>query len=169
MGCFKRPEKEWKPKAWRNDTRQDSCGVYAALTTSGQFYIERTALLGYSPLEKVYWYKGKLHRDDGPAIIRLSGRKEWWVGGVRHRTDGPAVEESSGAKFWFMGGLLHRTDGPAVDWDDPARENRYFLYGEECTEEMHRILTRGPGENLILHLRKGYDRYIEERLRNDAY
>ena len=40
----------------------------------------------------VFWYKkGKLHREDGPAIIWSSGRKDWYKDGKYHREDGPAV------------------------------------------------------------------------------
>ena len=49
------------------------------------------------------WYKnGKLHREDGPAIICHDGQKEWYKAGKRHREDGPAVEFFSGGKQWWV-------------------------------------------------------------------
>jgi len=28
-----------------------------------------------------WWLDGKLHREDGPAIINANGRQEWWLDG----------------------------------------------------------------------------------------
>ena len=39
-----------------------------------------------------YWYKdGKLHREDGPAVIFKNGDQQWYKEGRLHREDGPAV------------------------------------------------------------------------------
>lgn len=29
-----------------------------------------------------YWVDGKLHREDGPAVIFSDGHKEWWLNDV---------------------------------------------------------------------------------------
>lgn len=59
---------------------------------------------------------GKLHREDGPAVLRPDGSKEWRRNGLLHREDGPALEPADGKNEWYLNGLLHRDDGPAVDY-----------------------------------------------------
>ena len=50
-----------------------------------------------------YWYlKGKLHREDGPAVERASGDKCWHLKGKLHREEGPAIERANGSKFWYL-------------------------------------------------------------------
>lgn len=70
-----------------------------------QVYIpcKLTAILKY--YDRVEYYKnGKLHREDGPAVIYNNGRKEWWVNGRRHREGGPAVEWINGTnQYWTHG------------------------------------------------------------------
>ena len=63
------------------------------------------------------WYNanGRLHRDDGPAVIYASGTKDWYQHGYMHRDNGPAYEGVSGSKAWYQHGKLHRTDGPAIE------------------------------------------------------
>jgi hypothetical protein len=49
-------------------------------------------------------YRGRLHRELGPAIIHLSGFESWWLRGQRHRTNGPAVTFPDGAvEYWVNG------------------------------------------------------------------
>jgi len=63
-----------------------------------------------------YWYfEGKLHREDGPAIECVNGTKEWYFKDKQHREDGPAIEWSNGDKEWYFEGKRHREDGPAVE------------------------------------------------------
>jgi hypothetical protein len=61
----------------------------------------------------MFWrLKGKLHREDGPAIIYADGDKYWYINGSRHRIDGPAAIQSN-EEAWFYNGLLHNESGPA--------------------------------------------------------
>ena len=63
------------------------------------------------------WRKcGKLHRDDGPAVIDANGTKLWFRNGKEHRDgDKPAVEDANGTKRWFKNGKLHRDgDTPVI-------------------------------------------------------
>jgi hypothetical protein len=62
------------------------------------------------------WYdsNGKLHRDDGPAVVYTNGHQSWYQHGQLHREDGPAIENASGDKSWYQHGLFHRDDGPAI-------------------------------------------------------
>ena len=70
---------------------------------------------------------GKLHRTDGPAIIKAYGRKEWHLNGLRHREDGPAVIYKNGCQYWYQNDKLHREDGPAIVW--PHRGNEWHIEG----------------------------------------
>lgn len=63
-----------------------------------------------------HWYKnGKLHRDGGPALTNVDGSYEWYKDGVPHREDGPATYCAHNNRYiWYRDGELHRLDGPAV-------------------------------------------------------
>jgi hypothetical protein len=67
-----------------------------------------------------HWYKdGKLHREDGPAIIG-SNYNEWYMNGLLHRVNGPAImivdvrTREYIERSWYQNGKLHRLDGPAI-------------------------------------------------------
>lgn len=57
------------------------------------------------PTSELKWYcMGKLHRANGPAIIRADGTREWYWAGTRHRADGPAIIYADGSTdYWHMG------------------------------------------------------------------
>lgn len=71
---------------------------------------------------------GRLHRLDGPAVIRHTGTKSWYRHGSLHRDGEPAINHSDGSKSWYQNGLLHREDGPAVEWSNGA--NYWYLGGK---------------------------------------
>lgn len=58
---------------------------------------------------KEFWAKnGRLHRDDGPAVIYTDGSEEWWSNGRLHRDNGPAIIHKNGYKAWWQNNkLLH--------------------------------------------------------------
>jgi hypothetical protein len=69
-----------------------------------------------------HWYKeGKLHREDGPAIIWTDGYKSWYKEGKYHRENGPAIERLNGQKEWFKEGNHHRINGPAIEYSDGSK------------------------------------------------
>lgn len=76
---------------------------------------------------------GKLHRIDGPAIIRPDGNEGWYFMGKLHREDGPAVIRPDGYKAWWLNGKIHREDGPAAEFSDGTK--CWFLDGEPISEE----------------------------------
>jgi len=96
---------------------------------------------------KMWKLNGKLHREDGPAVVGPKGLKEWYLNGKRHREDGPAVIKGDGSKYWFLNGELHREDGPAiVKADGPhagyhGGKKEWFLKGKR-----HRV--DGPAMEL---------------------
>jgi hypothetical protein len=55
-----------------------------------------------------------IHRDDGPALIKIDGTQYWYSHGSIHRNDGPAVIRPDGTQEWWLDHRRHRNDGPAV-------------------------------------------------------
>ena len=73
------------------------------------------------------------------GIIKYSnGTKEWYFEGKIHRIDGPAVEYSVGTKQWFVEGKRHRIGGPAIEWFDGTKH--WYINGKEAIEEEHDLL-----------------------------
>jgi len=65
--------------------------------------------------------------------IDKNGTKRWYFNGKLHRENGPAVEWSNGDREdWYLNGKLHREDGPAVEYADGHK--RWFINNEELTE-----------------------------------
>jgi len=56
-----------------------------------------------------YTKDGKLHREDGPAVIYYDGSQCWYKDGKCHRKNGPAVIYSDGSLFWFKYGKEIKT------------------------------------------------------------
>lgn len=52
-----------------------------------------------------YYFNGKPHRKDGPAILIWNGNKEYYINGKRHREGGlPAIININGElEYWFYG------------------------------------------------------------------
>ena len=65
--------------------------------------------------------------------IYADGNKEWLLNGERHREDGPAIERVSGDKLWYLNGKRHREDGPAFECTDGYKE--WWLNHEESHPE----------------------------------
>ena len=51
---------------------------------------------------------GRLHREDGPAVLWQSGAEEWYKHGKRHRLLGPALTRIMGNRkeYWVDGKRL---------------------------------------------------------------
>lgn len=79
-----------------------------------------------------FWLvNGKYHREDGPAVERVTGTKEWYKNDLRHREDGPAIEFASGDKHYYQNGKCHRLDGPAIDNADGYKD--YWVEGKKLS------------------------------------
>jgi len=121
-----------------------------------------TSVMGPQPVTDkegtVRWYwRGQLHRDDGPAVEYVNGTKAWWRNGQRHREDGPAFEGANGDKEWWRNGLLHRDDGPACEWADGAKA--WFRNGVEVepfTENAFVLVANLLFENRVQAVKKKY-------------
>ena len=69
------------------------------------------------PLTKkwsIYYFdaSGERHNEDGPSIIHSSGTKIWFIHGKIHREEGPALITSIG-EIWYYQGMIHSLNGPA--------------------------------------------------------
>ena len=85
------------------------------------------------------WYlNGYLHREDGPAIIRVDGTKKWYINGIRHREDGPAYIGADGHQVWWVNDELHREDGPARIWADGSHE--WWVNSKAITDQVNKWL-----------------------------
>lgn len=57
---------------------------------------------------RVWYCKGIIHRDDGPALTTRYGKNYWYRNGCYHRDDGPAItDDRNGAKYWYRDGKLY--------------------------------------------------------------
>lgn len=67
----------------------------------------------------VIWkINGKMHRTDGPALIREDGTRVWYIDGKLHRTDGPAVIWADGSKAWYIDGIEY----PEEEFNETVKE-----------------------------------------------
>jgi hypothetical protein len=103
--------------------------------------------------DEEWWVEGRLHRLDGPAVIRKNltqdkkrsfymfnsvdktpmGLIEWRINGELHREDGPAFISDFYRK-WYFNGKLHREDGPAIECLFNSTQNEYWFDGFEYTK-----------------------------------
>jgi hypothetical protein len=81
-----------------------------------------------------HWYfNGRKHREDGPAIEYHNGDRYWYFYGLCHRVDGPAIESFDGHKHWYLNGELHRVDGPAIEHFNGDKS--WYLNGTKYSQE----------------------------------
>ena len=103
---------------------------------------------------------GKLHCEDGPAVVWSDGCLEWWHHGKRHREGGPAVTWADGTTFWYNDGVRHRIDGPATelpmenpnDYVDFHQSNEWFFEGTKYSYD--EWLTKIPESYRLVELLK---------------
>lgn len=75
------------------------------------------------------WYRhGKLHRDDGPAIMWGDGDWDYYQNGKRHRLDGPASLRQDGIQVW----VTSRSGGK---WSTPTFDIRWFINDKHLISE----------------------------------
>lgn len=83
----------------------------------------------YPDGKREYYKYGRMHRDNGPAMITANGDQYWYHEGLQHRdVDLPAVICVGGGKIWYQYGKYHR------DNDQPAYINHngdqsWYQYG----------------------------------------
>jgi len=87
-----------------------------------------------------YLKDGKLHREDGPALVWKNGKYfKYYINGILHREDGPALVSKHITEY-RINGILHREDGPAfIKRKDDILIEKWYLNGK-----IHRQLNDGP-------------------------
>ena len=58
----------------------------------------------YTGTRRYYNAAGQLHRENGPAVVFVSGTVMWFQNGLRHREDGPAIIYPDGDSLWYLHG-----------------------------------------------------------------
>ena len=60
----------------------------------------------YVELDCAIWKnrKGQDHREDGPAVVFISGDILWYLHGKLHRPDGPAIVYENSYSYWYLNG-----------------------------------------------------------------
>jgi len=94
---------------------------------------------------KSWTLNGKLHREDGPAIIYKKGTK------CLYHFDEHTIESSDGYRCWYFNGKRHRIDGPAME--SSSGDEYWFLNGKEVNKEdviINAILTEKEYIEFIL-------------------
>jgi len=69
----------------------------------------------------VYLVDNKIHREDGPAVIKSSGVQFWVINNKRHRVGGPAYIHPNGTQIWYQNDIIHNDNGPARIWNDGSQ------------------------------------------------
>ena len=80
----------------------------------------------------------KLH--NGGELRDYGDHQEWWLNGKLHREDGPAIVDGD-FQEWYLNGKLHREDGPAVVNGD---DQEWYINGKLLTKaEFNSRITKG--------------------------
>lgn len=79
---------------------------------------------------------GQLHREDGPALEYVDGRKYWFQHGYLHREDGPADMTSEAVWGWYVKGKPHRSGGPAISKKDGSQH--FYLHGKRYSKSTYK-------------------------------
>jgi hypothetical protein len=87
------------------------------------------------------------------------GYKGWFFNGKRHREDGPAVEYANGYKAWYLNGKLHREDGPAMEW--ASGDKWWYLNNKRVTEEEHKRMTSKVVEMTVAEISKALGKQVK--------
>lgn len=92
--------------------KTDSYGTIKKVIENGIEY--ETCLL---PNGNKYWsYKGKYHRENGPAMEISSGFRCWCKYGKYHREDGPAIIHIDGTKDYCLNGIYYSDISSDDEW-----------------------------------------------------
>ena len=96
--------------------------------------------LSVAEIEQLLGYKIKVVKMIEYTVQVYEDRTAWFLKGKLHREDGPAVEWSNGEKQWYLNGQIHREDGPAVEY--PSGNKAWYLNGKKFTEQEFNQMTQ---------------------------
>jgi len=103
-------------KKWNGETHIWDLG------NGREFRIEYVTLSGTSSNGTKLWYfNGKPHREDGPAVKYADGSTNWRLNGNLHREDGPAIERPNGDNSWWLNGKQIKSK----DYNTPRFKQRW--------------------------------------------
>jgi hypothetical protein len=71
-----------------------------------------------------HYHNGRLHREDGPAVIWPDGDQCWCLKGLFHREDGPAFIYRDGTPAWYLNGKEASMEDVL---DTPEKREAYLL------------------------------------------
>jgi hypothetical protein len=109
---------------------------------------------------KLWYFNGERHREDGPAIEYANGGKSWYRNGELHREDGPAIEYTNGDKYWYRNGELYREDGPAIEYANGEKE--WYINGKRQKKELSQVVVAVKSEcEACKHMNSPYDNVDE--------
>lgn len=125
----------------------------------------QTEVVCHSLADKMVWEKtnGKLHREDGPAVIHNNPKKAlgWYLNGQRlglekwgQKTKFTGCIDCVHFKLWLQDGLIHRLNGPAIEAIN-GREEWYIRGVKHREKDQPAVID--PAKNLK-------EWYIEGRL-----
>lgn len=84
----------------------------------------------------------KLHRLDGPAGVYNNQDYEWFYNGKHHRTDGPAMKLFSGLMYqWYVGGISMEFGEKASNIASLSTE-QFLKYMREIKKFNKRVLSK---------------------------
>ncbi len=92
----------------------------------GRLHREDGPAILYDDGDFNYLRLGRLHREDGYACF-INGNKLYYIKGHLHREDGPAIIYYNGSKQYYVNGDLHREDGPAII--NKYGHSQYYIHG----------------------------------------
>lgn len=101
----------------------------------------------------IYLVNGKIHREDGPAIMFKDPEKDlqvhiYYRNNILHREYGPAkVVHQDGQLYkssYYINGKLHRENSPAIEWTDG--QYMYYVDGKRHCEDGPAVRLKTPGK-----------------------
>ena len=74
-----------------------------------------------------YCKNGKIHREDGPAIIYRNGATYWYLNGLQHRESGPAIDFDRHRKSWYYKDICYGRNNEFTNetWLEKVKELKY--------------------------------------------
>jgi len=110
-------------------------------TVFGKLHLEDGPAVILHDGTEQYWYlNDKLHRLDGPAIISVKIGRWWYLNDKLHRVGKPAITYPNGAQYWYLNGKLHREDGPAIILPDGFQD--WYYHGENTGDRQRSLLEK---------------------------
>jgi hypothetical protein len=83
--------------------------------------------------------QGKLHRENGPAVLYKNGTVFYYKNGLIHREDGPAIMFADGERHYYINGSIHNENGPAIIFANGKKEYRIYVGTDSRGYDFHAV------------------------------